>query len=95
MLQSMLHVVQVCRIRAPRPWSNATDTGCDWRWAIAPLGVSWKLAVASLTGCSFRMPIQAQFDVSMRARVGCYSMCPCCSSLPYVPTQHSQSLRAW
>ena len=63
-------------------------------WAMAPLGVSWKLAVASLTGCSLRMPIQAQFDVSMRA-VGCYSMCPCCSSLPYVPTQHSQSLRAW
>ena len=42
-------------------------------WATAPLGVSWKLAVASLTGCSLRMPIQAQFDVSMRA-VGCYSM---------------------
>ena len=30
MLQSMLHVVQACRIRAPRPWSNATDVGCDW-----------------------------------------------------------------
>ena len=30
MLQSMLHVVQARQIRAPRPWSNATDVGCDW-----------------------------------------------------------------
>ena len=30
MLQSMLHVVQARQIRAPRPWSNATDAGCGW-----------------------------------------------------------------